>query len=315
MGASTLSSRAIIGTFYETLEGGAEAWVNGVSFPVTSNQADEEYRWLGMTPQMREWIGGRQAKGQREAGYKLPNKTFEATLEVSTDDLRRDKTGQILVRVAEMADRANRFKGKLLSDRIIEGAASLCYDGQYFFDTGHSEGKSGSQSNLIDIDISALPVSTHGTPTAPSAAEFSHAVARTVEGMLSLKDDQGEPINEDARSFMVMVPVRFMGVAAMALSGKPLEQGDTSVIGTMDGFTVDVRPNPRLSAWTDQFATFRTDGRVKPFILQEEEEVSMDAIAEGSELEFKQRKHWYGATWIGNVGYGMWQHACLGRLV
>ena len=36
----------------------------------------------------------------------------------------------------------------------------------------------------------------------------------------------------------------------------------------------------------------------------------MSAVAEGSELEFKEFEHHYGLYASGNVGYGMWEHAC-----
>jgi len=37
----------------------------------------------------------------------------------------------------------------------------------------------------------------------------------------------------------------------------------------------------------------------------------VDAIAEGSELEFKEDVHQYGIKAMRNVGYGYWQKACL----
>ena len=39
--------------------------------------------------------------------------------------------------------------------------------------------------------------------------------------------------------------------------------------------------------------------------------VEIQAIAEGSELEFKEGKHWYGVDTWRNVGYGYWQNTCL----
>jgi phage major head subunit gpT-like protein len=43
----------------------------------------------------------------------------------------------------------------------------------------------------------------------------------------------------------------------------------------------------------------------------EEQGITVDALAEGSEEEFKNRRHLYGVTAIRNVGYGYWQHGCL----
>jgi phage major head subunit gpT-like protein len=84
----------------------------------------------------------------------------------------------------------------------------------------------------------------------------------------------------------------------------------TNTIASMGGFTYELAVNPRLS-WTTKFAVFRTDGQTKPFIRQEEQGIQVDAIAEGSELEFKENKHHYGVKAVRNVGYGYWQHACL----
>ena len=306
MSAASLSSRAIIGEFYNTLEQNTGAvWVPGTSMLVTSDQESETYKWLGMAPDMREWVGGRVAKGFRDNGITIVNKTFEATLEVLLDEIRRDKTGQVMVRVRELAGRTNAHWAKLLSTLIIAGEAAVCYDGQYFFDTDHAEGDSGTQSNDIDSNI--------GTTTAPTAAEMETSILKAVEAIIGFKDDQGEPMNEEATSFLVMVPVPFMSAAAAALKNPVITDGSgsrTNTITNLGGFSFELAVNPRLT-WTTKFATFRTDGMTKPFIRQEEEGVTVSAIAEGSELEFRENKHHYGVKAIRNVGYGYWQHACL----
>ena len=306
MGAATLSSRAIIGEFYNTLEQNTGAiWVPGVSAMFESNQESETYKWLGMAPAMREWVGGRHAKGFRENGITIVNKTFESTLEVLLNEMRRDKTGQIMVRVRELAERTNAHWAKLLSALIVNAESAVCYDGQYFFDTDHSEGDSGTQSNDIQSNIA--------TTTAPTAAEMETAILKNVEQLLGFKDDQGEPMNEEAMRFLVMVPVSFMAATAAALKNPVIVDGSgsrTNTITNLGGFQFELAVNPRLS-WTEKFAVFRTDGQTKPFIRQEEEGVTVSAIAEGSELEFNENKHRYGVKAIRNVGYGYWQHACL----
>ena len=108
MSAIGLGSRAIIGEFYKTLEQDlGTSWIPSLSNYFTSDQESETYKWLGMVPAMREWLGGRNAKGFRENGLTIINKTWEATLEVLVDWIRRDKTGQIAVRIAELAVRAS----------------------------------------------------------------------------------------------------------------------------------------------------------------------------------------------------------------
>lgn len=309
MSAQGLSSRAIIGEFFLRLEQaiGAE-WIGPLSMLFQSDQGSETYKWLGMSPVMREWIGGRNAKGFRENGITIENLDFEATMEVFTKELRRDKTGQIMVRIREMADRTNAHWAKLLSALIIAAESTVCYDGQFFFDTDHEEGDSGSQSNDITYNVT--------TTTAPTAAEMEIAILNAVTQLLSFKDDQGEPMNEGASSFRVMVPVPFLASAAAALKNPVIVDASgarTNTITNIGGFEFGLDVNTRLT-WTDRFMVSRADGNVKPFIRQEEKPVELKAIAEGSELEFNENKHHYGVDASRNVGYGYWQHACLQTL-
>lgn len=314
MGAQGLGSRAIIGTFYDVLaQNNGAAWIDPLSMLFQSNQESETYKWLGMSPAMREWIGGRNAKGFRENGITIVNRHYEATLEVLLQELRRDKTGQILLRVSEMADRTNAHWASLLSTLIIAAESAVCYDGQYFFDTDHSEGDSGTQSNDLSIDISALPAQAHGSTTAPSAEEMSLCVLQAISAILGFKDDQGEPMNEGASNFLVMVPISLFPTAQGSVSAEAFAGSGSNLVPNLlrkANFNISVVANPRLT-WTTEFAVFRADGRVKPFIRQEEEPVVLNAIAEGSELEFKESKHQYGVDCWRNVGYGYWQHACL----
>jgi phage major head subunit gpT-like protein len=309
---NVLSSRAIIGEYFRRLEQGAATWATQLSNYFQSDQAGEDYKWLGMSPAMREWVGGRMAKGLRDSAYTIRNKPFESTLEISIDDLRRDKTGQIMVRIGEQVDRANAHWARLLSTLIIAGESTACYDGELYFDTDHAEGSSGSQSNDLSVDISALPLpaTAHGSTTAPAPEELMHAILEGAQAILGFKDDQGEPMNENARQFLVMVPTTFWKAAIAAVGSPNLAQGATNIITSADGFGFQVQVNPRLT-WTEKLAVFRTDGNVKPFIRQEEVPVEVSAIAEGSELEFNERVHRYGLYASGNVGYGYWQQSCL----
>jgi phage major head subunit gpT-like protein len=315
MGATTLSSRAIIGRFYARLEQDAGAgWTGAVGMKFDSDQESETYRWLGQSPAMREWAGGRQAKGFSENSITATNKHYESTVEFTLRELRRDKTGQVLVRIDEQAGRANSHWASLLSQLIIDGEATACYDGQYFFDTDHSEGDSGTQDNDITVDISALPAAVHGAVTAPSIEEMQQAILKAITQIQSFKDDRGEPMNELAKSFLVMVPTSLYPVAVNAVNNASPDLNNVRNLPA--GLKIEVVANARLNAsWTDKFVVFRTDGSVKPFIMQEEMGVKVAAKAEGSEYEFDNDAHQYGIDAWRTVAYGYWQHACLVTMV
>jgi len=313
MSAILLSSRAIIGEFYRTLEQDiGNSWIGNVSMLFNSNQESETYLWLGQAPAMREWIGGRHAKGFRTNGLTIVNKHFESTLEVLVREMRLDKTGQVLVRIRELALRTNAHWAALLSKLILNGESTPCYDGQYFFDTDHAEGDSSTQSNLLSIAVSSLPIisAEQGTATAPSARSMKALILKGVQAIMGFKDDQGEPMNENASSFLVMVPTSLMDVTNAAINSAVLSGAETNDLAATNNFSIRYAVNPRLT-WTDKFAVFRTDGSVAPFIRQEETPVQLKAIAEGSELEFNEDKHRYGVDTWRNVGYGYWQKSCL----
>jgi phage major head subunit gpT-like protein len=316
----SLSSRAIIGTFYRRLQEAYDAgWARRIAWHnPDSNQEAETYNWLGQAPVMREWGTGRLIRELLTKGLTISNIVYEATERFGIDDMRRDKTGQIDVRIKEMAKRAAEHWDKLLTALIVGGASALCYDGDYFFGTAHSEGSSGTQANILtSSEVSTLDV---GTATAPTQAEMAKAILGVIGYMLTYKDDQGEPINGDARNFLVMVAHPQIYAPAMAACSQvQLEAGSGAVqpnVLTATPFKVDCVLNARIAAtsYTDDFWLFRTDGDVKGFITQEEQELKMDAIAEGSELEINTRQHQYGVTAVRGAGYGMWQHAAFATL-
>jgi phage major head subunit gpT-like protein len=311
MDQSLLSSRAVIGAYYARLEVNPGLdWVNDVSNMFGSDQSSETYPFLGQSPAMREWIGGRQAKGLRGNEVAIANRHYEATLEIRRTDLRRDKTGQIMARVNEFADRSLTHWASLLSTQLLNGPSTVCYDGQFYFDTDHAEGDSGTQDNDIQVDISTLPAAVHGVVTAPSVEEMQQSILKGIAQILSFKDDRGEPMNEGARRFRLVVPIGLYLVAVAALSTiatAALQQNlNPNLIASLQ---VDVSMNPRLT-WTDSFALFRSDSPIKGLIRQSEQDVEMKAKAEGSEFEFDNDAWQFGIDAWRNVGYGYWQRAC-----
>ncbi len=301
-----LTSRAIMGRFFRRLEEFADAaWWTKLAMRFSSNQESETYKWLGMVPQVREWVGGRKVQPLRSSGVTIVNKVWESTIRIDADEQRRDKTGQIMVRINELARRVATHPNSLLTTLIANGESTAAYDGQFFFDTDHSEGDSGTQSNDITYDVA--------TPTVPTDTEMYEAIVKGIAQMIGFKDDTGEPMNESARDFMVMVPTSFLSSTLIALSSNNIDSTGNP-LASSDPFKVDWVANPRLT-WTDKFAVFRTDGESRPFIFQEELPVQVQILAEGSELEVNENQHQYGVKAIHEAGYGFWQDACLVTLI
>lgn len=303
MDQSILSSRAIRGAYFARREANLmTGWHSRVANLFGSDQSSETYAFLGFSPALREWIGGRQAKGLLGNSYTIANKHYEGTLEVSVKDVRRDKTGQILARVQEFADQSEIHWQTLLSSLIENGATTTCYDGQYFYDTDHSEGSSGSQSNALTYAAA--------TGTSPTKEEMQLAILQSVSAIIGFKDDQGRPMNPGAKEFTVMVPPTYymIGLAAVSENLNIALSANMNPNAIGDGFRINVEMNPDLTA-TTKFWTFRTDSPIKALIMQEETPLDFKEKAEGSEFEFDNDAWQFGVDGWRNVGYGYWQRS------
>lgn len=312
MDQSILSSRAVLGMYYAALENPMNAgWIGGVSNLFGSDQASETYPFLGQVPRFREWVGGRQAKGLLGSSVTITNKHYEATLEIALRDLRRDKTPQLQARMAEFAQEGDAHWGTLLSALILAGPSTVCYDGQYFFDTDHSEGSSGTQDNDIQVDISAVPgAGTDNTPAFPNSAQMQAAIVKGIAQILAFKDDRGRPMNSTAREFLVTVPVGLYMPAVASLSAinlAALQQNINPVQAA--GLKIDVQMMPELT-WTDSFAVWRTDSPIKGLIRQNEMDPKVKMKDETSEFAFDNDAIQIGVDAWRAADYGLWQRAC-----
>lgn len=316
MGLQDLASPAIIGSFYEQLEDEwSKSWASQIGWLNSgSNQETETYKWLGNVPKFREWIGGRSASHPSVESYSIRNKLWEQTLEFSIDDLRRDKTGQIAIRIGELAQAGAAYWEDLLTALI--NANGLAYDGKDFFDDDHpvKEATTGSttvKNEITSTEVGALNVST---ATAPTSVEAANIISGLVGHFMTFTNDQGHLLNAQARQFLLMVSTTNLWAPLVtAISQTTLTSGEANPVNGLKsmGYSFNVVLNPAAStmATDDDILIFRTDAKLKPFILQEEYGTKVSVIGAGSEEEFKNRRHLFGTERMGNAGYGLWQYA------
>lgn len=262
---------------------------------VSDNDA-ETYRWLGTTPKMREWGTGRLAQGLRTESYIVENLKYEVTMEVDRDEIADDKTGQIMIRVHELAQRAAVHKDFLISQLLRLGADTgfNSYDGVTFFNNAHVSGDSGNQDNDLAAPAAAATKTT---------AEFKAALQAAIGQMLGFKDDRGDPTMMSMSGLVCVVPPTMVFPA--------LEATEAEVIGSTSNVAKGVArvlSSPWLTDATKWYL-LKTDGVVRPFIFQDREPIEFAALASGSEEEFKREKHLYGARGRYRLTYGLWQDA------
>lgn len=115
----------------------AQSFYRTVAMIAPSNTASNTYDWLGDFPDLREWVGDRVIKDIKENAYQISNKLYEGTIGIQRTSIEDDTVGTLAARIRNMGQSAARHPEKLIASLIATGHSTLCYDGQFFFDTDH----------------------------------------------------------------------------------------------------------------------------------------------------------------------------------
>lgn len=315
----TFTSKGILNSLDIALDAAQDvSFPNAIGLMVDSNEETEYYTHFGAVPQMTiRGEGGRNAKRPKLYDWSIKNEKYSASIDIPLDWLRRDKTSKVQQRINELALTPYDHWQALTTTLLEAGPSTVCYDGQYFFDTDHAESGS-NQSNDIEVDIDTLPIPTdrQGTVTAPGVETMRYAIFAGIKQLYSLTDDQGRPMNQGVTRFAVHVPLGLWDAAGQALGATLIGAGNTNTLASMQvgnrTVMLELYPNPR-SAWTDEFSVHVIGGQ--GLILQEETPPTPIAKAEGSDFEFDNDAWQFAMDSTRAAGYGRWQHACLVTLV
>lgn len=272
---------------------------------IRSTSKDESYAWLESVPGMKEFLGPRIFQQLRSSSFTIANRTFEQSLGIDREDIDDDRYQIYSPTIRRMAQKASIHPDQLLFELINNGHTQTCYDGQYFYDTDHVTGDSGTQDN--DLTYSAA------SGTSPTVDEFRGAFTAALLKMLSYKDDQGDFFIEselmDPGNLQVLVPPSMWEVAVKAMNQLITVDGNAGVTNVMIA-KGQVRPIQRLStAGGGSDAVFHliyNGGPIKPFIFQQRKPLVTQTKGV-NDIEEKLIKMMTEARY--NVGYGLWQFA------
>lgn len=138
-----------------------------VATKVPSSTAENKYSWLGQFPAIREWLGDVQVKNLEQHDYAILNKDFESTVAVKVKDIEDDQYGVYDPIMQSVGEVAANHPARLVFQLLSAGFSTLCYDGQYFFDTDHvvnganvsnTGGGSGSPWFVLDTSRALKPL-------------------------------------------------------------------------------------------------------------------------------------------------------------
>ncbi|MDO8684904.1 MAG: Mu-like prophage major head subunit gpT family protein [Armatimonadota bacterium] len=282
--------------FFEEYDRVLSDWER-IATVVPSTADTEDYAWLGSAPAMREFKDERLPSGLLEHGYSIKNKTWESSIAVDRAALEDERYGQIKLRIQSLGREARRHQDEMIFTLIKNGFSTTCYDGQSFFDTDHSEGDSGTQSNK-------------GT-SALSATSLQSAIS----AMAKFKDDKGKPIGIIPDLLVVPPDLQWTAMELLNSAYYPDLVSQTGGTGGTQKLAanvlkgrLDLLVSPYLTDSNDWFMLC-TKGPVKPIIFQSRVPVEFAALEGNSENGFMRDQYLYGVRARYNVGFGLWQMA------
>lgn len=261
-----------------------------------SDGADEQYAMLGAMPGMREWLGDRVFKSLRAADFVIKNRLWESSLTIEQTDIEDDRLEMLKDGLSFLGAEAASHPDKLLFELVSNGDTNTGFDGQFFFDTDHSWGESGSQSNDLSASMSGA---------APTESEFRIAYHASLLAMRSFKRDNGQPfmrgLDVGLDSLILLVPTELSLVAHEAIDKLLVDGGETNIV--LD------RPRIISAAYlTDptKFYTLNVGQKLRPFVFQARRPLRTQ-VKGLDENEFKDVKFLADARY--NIGYAAWWNA------
>lgn len=263
----------------------ASALYPRIATEVPSVTRQEEYKWLGRVPRMREWLGERIIQNLSAYSYTIKNRDWEATVAVDRNDIEDDAVGIYTPMVRALADAAATHPDELIFALLSGGFTNVCYDGGAFFATAHPTG-SAVQSNRGTAKLTT----------------DSYAAARAL--MMSLVDEHGATLN--VTPDLLVVPPQLEMAALQIL------HADLTVEGASNAYrdTADLVVAPYLAGNPTAWYLLDTKKPVKPFIFQRRKSpVFVTKDTPDDEGVFMKKEFLFGVDSRDNAGYGLWQLA------
>ncbi len=278
--------------------------MDNIAFRTTSDSDQETYPWLAYAPGVREMTGERKRRSVPELSWVIKNKLWENTVVIDYLTRRAAKLNTVQALLGNLGAKARAYPNSLVSTLMNNGGSTTCYDGQYFFDTDHTDPGAAyqtNQSNALTLDIT--------TVTNPTDIEFATGIRNMRAALYGFKDGDGDPVMPAKGAVMELhVPPMYQAIAERV---EKVDQLTGPVGNDLKGtFTTVI--NPWLTTPTSSHGyiyLFNVTGVRKPFIYQVLDEVRLEDDM-GSQNDFDTKDVAFGSFAAYNANYGDWRYAC-----
>ncbi|MCY4377346.1 MAG: Mu-like prophage major head subunit gpT family protein [Spirochaetaceae bacterium] len=288
-----------------------------IAVEVPSGDAVEVHGWIGRFPQMKEWKEGakRQLRSIAEGAYQLPNKKFEATIDLPVTAIEDDRIGVYGPLAETMGQESMDHLDRGVFAALNDAATLVCSDGKTFFATDHPR--------YAEVDRTGTDYATsnivHGSPSDPALSGEGTGTMTAIGDVL------------DGRSYRVkIVAAGKTGTATFVVSIDGADYpADADAIATAAAYKIpgtditigftDANASPTNSFKADDVWSFstptpwyllHTKNPVKPLIYQRRTPAEFQAITDRQQSQvFMSDAFLYGVRARRAFGVGFWQMA------
>ncbi len=272
----------------------ASPWANRISTQMPSSGEREVYAFRSQMPRMKKWLGERQVERLAAHSYQIINNDYEVTIEVPRNKIEDDSYSVFTLDFRGSGSMVAKWPDDMLFELLQNAEATLCYDGNNFFDSSHPfdpyDPSKGTYSNLL-------------TSKALTAANYADARRK----MRLFKNDNLRyagvspdllvvpPQLEDRAKTILQTDL----IAASSLEG-------TTQVGAVNNIyrnTCDILVVEELGDYPDDWYLLCTKRAIKPFVHQIRKAPDFQAFFSPTDPNLFYFKHFkFGADARGAAG-------------
>lgn len=262
---------------------------------IDSKSDTNVYAWLAEMEDFKEWIGSRTVQKMVARDHTIRNKDWEFTFSVKRRDIEFDNLGIY----AKKAEHAGNAAKRLWDNRVTEiqkaGVSTLCWDGQFFYDTDHPVNKD---------DAAAGTYANRKTSFALSADNFDTAYT----DMMTFKGENGQEL--EIIPTLLEVPPQLRKTAREILHGQSIFQSDANGAAAPTNVLagdVDLVVNPKLASEPGVWYLHAVHSGLAPFVVQvgQEPTALIGKTNPDDENVFNRNEYVWGSDAYGEAGYGL----------
>jgi phage major head subunit gpT-like protein len=267
-------------------------WPNYATL-MPSGSSQTVHSWIEQQGGLVEYAGARSVDNIVARDYTLKNRKFQKTIGLDVDKMDDDGLGLFAGEADSLGVQAALWPDDVMTPVVENGKTSVCWDGQYFFDTDHP------------VDIDDASKGTYSNNLVGASYDFATDAAGAYEkGCQQLAEILGpDGRTHDTVPDLIMVAPRNRKKMMNLLNAEIVKDGNAGVSNVYQGDITGL-VNTRLTADPNAVYLMKASGPIKPFLWQLRK--APDLVAKNSPTDdnvFFEDKILYGTKGRGAGGY------------